>query len=415
MLISEEEKKSILSLYKRNIILEQNFQSSAERILKFLDSKIEKYLDRLLPKTESTIQKRLESYISSCATNTKDGAYKLLDLVVNISNINSSFAKDFTKSWETKLDQIYNSKKSKKEGLQSIEKLFGKNIRTEFESLKLKNSFVVTQPIEKKANRLVLSDILSKRVENTIWNEKVKTELENFLDSTLNDKNYHIAWDKESKKQVTYFVSQTGEYIPSTYLDWYIKGHISGHEIGLNDNLLMLPLKLADGSEFRNKIQSIVEKNIPDFNLGEIPPMDLNGKWKILEIYNESQNNLMLRQRDLISKLIDRCNNYWSVPFDQTKIKIIGKQFISGRNVFEIELPKGDRILCYESSGSNTETTGKKSGEWFVIPGFGKLYENGQLISDNWFIKTTQNIAITTKNPYFKDLDMYLRAIHGYQ
>ena len=189
MLISEEEKKSILSLYKRNIIVEQNFESTAERILKFLDSKIEKYLDRLLPKTESTIQKRLESYISSCTTNTKDGAYKLLDLVVNISNLNSSFAKDFTKSWETKLDQIYNSKKSKKEGLQSIEKLFGKNIRTEFESLKLKNSFVVTQPIEKDANRLVLSDILSKRVENTIWNEKVKTELENFLNSTLNDKN----------------------------------------------------------------------------------------------------------------------------------------------------------------------------------------------------------------------------------
>jgi len=420
MIISEQEKKEILSQYQnysvtKNIVLvEQNFELASERILKYLeDSKVGNFIRNLLPKNEQTIEKNLEKYITQCGSEGVGGSRKLLNLILNISNINRNFAKEFTKTWEKKIEEIYNLKSTNEEGLNSIERLFGKNIRNEFETLKkIKPNIKVTP---KNNLKITLKDVLSNRVESTIKDKKVKDELETFLSSTFNTENYTFKWDPKTNKQIMYFVSETGYETPVTYLDWFIKGHVSGHETGLNDNLNKLPRKLSDGTEFRKKILNIIEKDIPEIHLEEIPPIDLRENWRVDTIPNELPDDLMNRQYVFLRQLTNMCDRYKGEPFDQTKIKIIGKQYITGRNVFEIKLPKGEKILCYESSGSNTETTGKKNGEWFVIPGFGKLYENGTLISDTWFIKTEQNVAITRDNQYFKDLDMFLRNIHGYQ
>ena len=72
--------------------------------------------------------------------------------------------------------------------------------------------------------------------------------------------------------------------------------------------------------------------------------------------------------------------------FNPSKVKVLQKSNIAGREVIETELENGQKVLFYKSSGQNVGTTGKESGEWFVIPGFA---ENG------WFIKTHETIALT--------------------
>lgn len=421
MLISEQEKQRILSMHIDNgyktinksseVLFEQNLFSRLlskirGNITKWFDIEGEKTFEKYITKSkndERSFTERVSSWLDELSKkpvlsqSEKDLVSKLIKSELKSSpEFRKQYVMDNVQKWKSKEKTLG---KEKVENI--IRGTYGDEVYDLYSQL--------------RGSKFVLSDVLSSRVEQTIKDEKVKTELENFLKLTFNDKNYSFEWDPTSKKQVCFFISATGNKVRTTYLDWYIKGHVSGHETGLNDNLDKLPRKLADGTEFRSKIKTILDKDIPDFDLSEIPPMDLREKWRIDTNPNESPDDLMNRQFDLIRKLVDECNQYEGIPFDQRKIKIIGKQYVSGRNVFEIELPKGDKILCYESSGSNTETTGKKNGEWFVLPGFGKLYKDGQLISDTWFIKTKETVSITANNSYFKDLDMYLRAIHGYQ
>lgn len=71
------------------------------------------------------------------------------------------------------------------------------------------------------------------------------------------------------------------------------------------------------------------------------------------------------------------------------------------RMVLDVKIKNGPRFLIYKSSGSNVETTGKKKGDWTVIPGWA---ENG------WFFKTPETIALTKGgNKYLTDLAEFLR------
>jgi hypothetical protein len=72
--------------------------------------------------------------------------------------------------------------------------------------------------------------------------------------------------------------------------------------------------------------------------------------------------------------------------FNPSKVKVLQKSNVAGREVAEVQLENGSKVLFYKSSGANVGTTGKKAGEWFTIPGFA---ENG------WFIKTTESVALT--------------------
>jgi len=72
--------------------------------------------------------------------------------------------------------------------------------------------------------------------------------------------------------------------------------------------------------------------------------------------------------------------------FNPSKVKVLQKSNVAGREVAEVQLENGSKVLFYKSSGANVGTTGKQAGEWFTIPGFA---ENG------WFIKTAESVALT--------------------
>lgn len=88
--------------------------------------------------------------------------------------------------------------------------------------------------------------------------------------------------------------------------------------------------------------------------------------------------------------------------FDPSKVKIIEKANVSGREVVRVALEDGSNVLFYKSSGANVATTGKQAGEWFVIPGFA---ENG------WFFKTKDTVNLTKGgNKYLTDMAQFLQT-----
>jgi hypothetical protein len=101
---------------------------------------------------------------------------------------------------------------------------------------------------------------------------------------------------------------------------------------------------------------------------------------------------------NIIKSLFNVINS--KVIFNPSKIKILQKTNIAGREVAELELENGSKVLFYKSSGQNVATTGKEAGEWFVIPGFA---------NDGWFIKTKETINLTKGgNKYLTDLSKFL-------
>ena len=91
-----------------------------------------------------------------------------------------------------------------------------------------------------------------------------------------------------------------------------------------------------------------------------------------------------------------------NMVFNPSKVKVLQKSYIGEplREVAEVQLENGSKILFYKSSGSNVVTTGKKVGEWFTIPGFA---------TNGWFIKTTESVALTKGgNPYLTSMAKHL-------
>lgn len=105
---------------------------------------------------------------------------------------------------------------------------------------------------------------------------------------------------------------------------------------------------------------------------------------------------------DLYSKLVNTAKFGKFYPSD---VKLLSREIIypntrGAREAIEIQLKDGNKIIMYKSAGLNTATTGKRAGEWFVIPGFAK---NG------WFLKSTQTINLTKGgNKYLTDLAEFL-------
>jgi hypothetical protein len=87
--------------------------------------------------------------------------------------------------------------------------------------------------------------------------------------------------------------------------------------------------------------------------------------------------------------------------FNPSKVKVLSKSNVSGREIIEVQLENGNKTLFYKSSGANVATTGKQSGEWFAIPGFA---ENG------WFVKTKESIALVRgENAYLTSMSKFLQ------
>jgi hypothetical protein len=103
-----------------------------------------------------------------------------------------------------------------------------------------------------------------------------------------------------------------------------------------------------------------------------------------------------------LSNFYSKLNNVAKLSnFIPSKVKILEKSNVSGREIINVTLEDGTPILFYKSSGANVASTGKEAGEWFVIPGFA---ENG------WFFKTQETVNLTKGgNKYLTDMAEYLK------
>jgi hypothetical protein len=89
-----------------------------------------------------------------------------------------------------------------------------------------------------------------------------------------------------------------------------------------------------------------------------------------------------------------------ATKFNPSKVKVLSKSTVAGREVIEVQLENGSKTLFYKSSGANQATTGKAAGEWVAIPGFA---ESG------WFVKTAESINLVKGgNDYLTSMSQFL-------
>ena len=96
-------------------------------------------------------------------------------------------------------------------------------------------------------------------------------------------------------------------------------------------------------------------------------------------------------------------------------MKVISQSHYSGRDLIEVQIQNGQTIIFYRSAGSNVATTGKKAGEWFIIPGFMDncltliKETNTYSVFNNWFAKTGESVALTKGgNNYLTEMAQFL-------
>ena len=146
-------------------------------------------------------------------------------------------------------------------------------------------------------------------------------------------------------------------------------------------------------------------KQLLESKMGDVKPL-------LVETNNSQefvQNNLIkgcfsrfnCHDENIFKKLFAKLSNTYKISkFNPAKIRINDKAMIYGREVLDVTLEDNTRILIYKSTGQNVQSTGKKSGEWFVIAGFA---ESG------WFVKNMETIELTKGgNKYLTDFAQYL-------
>ena len=123
---------------------------------------------------------------------------------------------------------------------------------------------------------------------------------------------------------------------------------------------------------------------------------NVSDRWKS----DKSQENVMTGLWDKVDKLKDK-------KFDPSKITVLDRQNIEGRDFLEIELPTGDKILVYKSTGTGSPEL-KQEGDWQIVNGF---IETDPGNPDSlWAVKNPLSTQLTKGlNPYLTQLDSYLK------
>jgi len=161
----------------------------------------------------------------------------------------------------------------------------------------------------------------------------------------------------------------------------------------------LLPRQLADGSEFREVFKnSFSKKATQSVSSGGAKVLGAFERKFLLKNCNSSS---WCDVKSILNTFYSKLGNISKLTkFDPSKVKILSKSNVAGREVLEVSLEDGTNVLFYKSSGQNVATTGKQAGEWFIIPGFA---ENG------WFFKTQETINLTKGgNKYLTDFAAFL-------
>lgn len=199
------------------------------------------------------------------------------------------------------------------------------------------------------------------------------------------------------KNGKSFIVSARGTELSLETFQTMMKDVLSGRR-SIDEISVHLPSKLMDGTDFRSLIVSNMKK------LGNVKSPNLSAAIPSIQKNNTLRGCISAANCWKVGTQIESAfkMNFNNLPknFDPKQIKVTEKGVVSGREVLNIDLPNGNSTLIYKSLGANTATTGKKAGEWFVIPGWA---ENG------WFFKTESTISITKGgNQYMTELAKFL-------
>ena len=165
-----------------------------------------------------------------------------------------------------------------------------------------------------------------------------------------------------------------------------------------------LPRNLADGTEFRSVFQQALESKGASkvAAQGASQAAKSLGQFETKNLLKKCFNPNYCDTKSIIDDFYRKLGGVAKLPkFDPSKVKVLEKSNVAGREIVDVSLEDGSRVLFYKSSGANVATTGKQAGEWFVIPGFA---ENG------WFFKTKETINLTKgANKYLTEMAEFLK------
>lgn len=85
--------------------------------------------------------------------------------------------------------------------------------------------------------------------------------------------------------------------------------------------------------------------------------------------------------------------------FDPSKVKILSKSNFAGREVMEVSMENGQKVVWYKSTGTGSPGI-KNAGEWYAVPGFAP---------DGFFIKNMDTIDLCKgNNSYLTEMSKFL-------
>lgn len=232
-----------------------------------------------------------------------------------------------------------------------------------------------------------LSDSLSSK----IGSESTK-KMEDLLLYSIN---------KSSSQNGKFIKTLDGQLIPTNSVTSIIDG-LSKGALKPDDVLKYLPEKLADGTSFRARVVNILSLKKQLKQIKQVGFDDIKNKFTYKNCIQGNCPDIDNYLDQMVSKVPNTKFNPSSVEVIQQSIdNVIGKDGLpTVRNIIEVKLENNQKIIMYSSSGSNVETTGKKAGEWFVIPGWGE---------DGLYLKTDPSIALTKGgNQYLTSMAKYL-------
>jgi hypothetical protein len=201
-----------------------------------------------------------------------------------------------------------------------------------------------------------------------------------------------------SSSNGTVLKSMSGVEVPVIDIQEVIK-LVGQGKLTSNQVAKYLPNKLADGSEFRKLVLQAMEKKgsqkVGQQVASKLTP--LQSKNLLTNCFHSNYCDV----NTILGNFMRKIGNIAKLTkFEPSNVKVLEHTYVSGREIIDTILPNGERVLMYKSTGSNTQTTGKKVGEWFIIPGFAK---------DGWFFKTKNTIEFTKGgNKYLTEFAQYL-------
>lgn len=205
-----------------------------------------------------------------------------------------------------------------------------------------------------------------------------------------------------SKGGKTFLKSSSGAEINvetvRSIIDMTAKGRVDVDLINL------LPRTLADGTDLRQTMLNVIKykKPVPGQQVVNVVDNLIHPYQKRFVLPNCFSGQNCPGLSSIISNFKSKFSNIAKYStFNPSKVKVLSRApNIADREVLEVVLEDGTHTLIYKSTGGNFDTTGKRAGEWVVIPGFA---------SNGHFTKVTETIDLTKGgNKYLTDMAKFL-------